>query len=376
MPKTLMSYFKNKVVKLLADADVIVNGTRPWDIQVHNELFYTHSIVNGSLGFGESYMDGWWDASSIDELVCKLMRNESSKHVSNTIAEWAYTFRSQIVNLQSRAGSLKVIKTHYDLDNDLYMAFLDPYNQYTCGYFKDTDDLAKAQEQKMDLICKKLHIKPTDRVLDIGCGWGGFAKWAVEHYGCHVTGISISDEQISYAKNFTKDFPVEILKTDYRDLSGTFDKILICGMIEHVGSKNYKTIMRIVHERLEDDGLFLLHTIGCKNPVGATNPWIHKYIFPNGMLPTITQLSAASEKIFLIEDLQNFGAYYDKTLIKWFENFDQSWPRFKDKYSDKFYRKWKYYFLSCAGSFRARNVELWQFIFSKKGVLGGYHRVS
>ena len=151
---------------------------------------------------------------------------------------------------------------------------------------------------------------------------------------------------------------------DYRDLNDTFDKILVCGMIEHVGYKNYGEIMNVVHRSLADDGLFLLHTISYKVSQPTSDPWINKYIFPGGALPSITQIGKATENLFIIEDLHNFGADYDKTLMVWFKNFDAAWPRLKAKYDERFYRMWKYYLLSCAGVFRAR-VTLWQIVLSK-----------
>ena len=277
--------------------------------------------------------------------------------------------------MQSKSRSKEVAEKHYNLSSDLYMSFLDPYNQYTCGYFKDTDDLNKAQEQKLDLICKKLRLSSKDRVLDIGCGWGGFAKFAAERYGCHVTGITISDEQIKYTEKFCKGLPVTIVKSDYRDFKGKFDKVLVCGMIEHVGYKNYGTIMKMVHRCLKDDGLFLLHTVGSNTSVRFIDPWMAKYIFPNSMLPSIRQIAGAIEGLFIVEDLHNFGAYYYKTLMGWFKNFNKNWDKIKAKYDERFYRMWTYYLLCCAGTFRSRKNQLWQIVFSKNGIKNGYKSI-
>ena len=232
-----------------------------------------------------------------------------------------------------------------------------------------------AQEQKLDLICKKLKLKAGDRVLDIGCGWGGFAKYAAERYGVSVVGITLSKEQLEYAKEFTKGLDVELCLQDYRDLDGTFDKILSCGMFEHVGVKNYRKYFEVANRCLKDDGLFLLHTIGNNCSVRAANPWIDKYIFPGGMLPSVAQIGEAVEGLFVMEDWHNFGAYYDKTLMAWFRNFDSAWPKLREDYDERFYRMWKYYLLSCAGAFRARHMELWQIVLSKNGVPGGYRSV-
>ena len=363
---------KKIIENLLNKAGVQINGPHPWDIHVKNEGLYRRILSRGTLGFGEAYMDGWWDSEQLDEMITKILRAELRKEISfNWPLAKAY-LQSWFLNLQNKRRSKVVAEKHYDLSNELYMSFLDPYNQYTCGYFKDTTDLNVAQLQKLRLICEKLQLKATDKVLDIGCGWGGFAKYAAEHYGCHVTGITISKEQAAFARSFTQGLPVDIQELDYRHLSGKFDKVLICGMIEHVGYKNYPRIFKIVYSLLPSGGLFLLHTIASSKSETAPDPWIDKYIFPNGILPSLKQLSGAAEGLFVAEDLHNFGAYYDPTLIAWFKNFDASWPKLKQNFDDRFYRMWKYYLLSCAAIFRSREAQLYQFVFSKQGVLGGY----
>lgn len=366
---------KDLIQKILDSADIKINGGRPWDIRVHNDGFFDRILKGGTLAIGESYMDGWWDCDNLDEMFYKVLRFASVKDFYRNPKTVLFYLKSRLFNLQTKTGSKKVAKEHYDLGNDLYMSFLDPYNQYTCGYFKDTIDLNKAQEQKLELICQKLKLKKEDRVLDIGCGWGGFAKYASSHYGCHVTGISISEEQIKYAKEFTKGLPVEILKMDYRDLDGKYDKVLICGMIEHVGYKNYRKIIKIVRDHLNDNGLFLLHTIGISQSLTPTDPWIEKYIFPNSMLPSPKQITDGFEGLFVMEDWHNFGQYYDPTLMSWYENFNKSWSKLRTKYDERFYRMFRYYLLSCAGSFRSRNIQLWQVVLSPKGVEGGYETV-
>jgi cyclopropane-fatty-acyl-phospholipid synthase len=366
-----MTFFKEKIEKELEKIDIQINGTRPWDIQVHDERLYQQVIFRGSIGLGEGYMDGWWDCAQLDEFFCRILR--AQLHVKfKSLGQDAMHWISNLVNKQTMRRSRQVVEKHYDLGNDIYTSFLDPYNQYTCGYFKETNNLNTAQEQKLDLICRKLELKQTDRVLDIGCGWGGFAKWAAKKYGCHVTGISISDEQIAYAKKFTAGLPVDIVKKDYRELEGNYDKILICGMIEHVGPKNYRRIMEIVDKHLNNDGLFLLHTIGENFSSIEADPWIDKYIFPNGAVPQVKKIGESIRGLFVIEDWHNFGAYYDKTLLAWNHNFENHWGTLKNKYDERFHRMWNYYLLSCAGAFRARDIQLWQIVLSKGGIPGGY----
>lgn len=366
---------RQTIQKLLSVAGVTINGSQPWDIEVHNEKLYGRVLAQGSLGLGEAYMDGWWDVERLDEFFSRILRVRLDEHIKITPANVILFLKSRMLNLQTRMRSKKVAREHYDLGNDFYMSFLDPYNQYTCGYFKDTDDLNAAQEKKLELLCKKLQISPNDRVLDIGCGWGGFAKYAATFHGCQVTGITISDEQFHYAQEFCKGLPVKIEKKDYRDLNESFDKILICGMIEHVGVKNYRRLMEVVHRNLNDAGLFLLHTIGGNVSVSFTEPWISRYIFPNSMIPSARQLSAAIEGLFVMEDWHNFGAHYVKTLKAWYENFNANWDQFQSHYGQRFYRMWKYYLLSCVGTFQARQNQLWQIVLSKDGCPEGYHSI-
>ncbi|MEQ1930481.1 MAG: cyclopropane fatty acyl phospholipid synthase [Parvularculaceae bacterium] len=366
---------ERKVQELLSRAGLTVNGPNPYDPQILDERLYARVLGGGALAMGESYMDRWWDCERLDELAFRATSARLNKKFGVDLETALYVAGSRLLNLQTRARARQVAERHYDLDNDLYMSFLDPYNQYTCGYFKDTDDLNVAQERKLDLICRKIGVSPGDRILDIGCGWGGFAKFAAERYGAHVTGVSISDEQIAYAREFTKGLPVAIEKMDYRSLSGSFDKVVVVGMIEHVGYKNYRTLMETVHRVLKDGGLFILHTIGSNTSTTRTDPWTHKYIFPNGMAPSARQLASAGDGLFDMEDWHNFGAYYDKTLLAWMKNFDAAWPRLKEKYDARFYRMWKYYLLASAGAFRARKNQLWQIVLSKGGVPGGYRSI-
>jgi cyclopropane-fatty-acyl-phospholipid synthase len=277
-----------------------------------------------------------------------------------------------VLNLQGRSGSRKLAEYHYDMGNRLYESMLDPYMMYTCGYWNDATTLNAAQEAKMDLACRKLGLQPGMKLLDIGCGWGGMVKFAAEHYGVEAVGITISQEQARWARDFCKGQPVEIRLQDYRDLQGTFDRIVVMGMIEHVGQKNYRRFLRIVRKHLKDDGLFLLQTIGAEQSFRAYYPWLEKYIFPNSMLPAADQLCQAMEKTFVFEDWHNFSADYDPTLMAWHENFTANWDTIKDTYDERFYRMWRYFLLHCAGAFRARKIQLWQIVMSPQGVPGGY----
>lgn len=369
--------------ELLKKADVEIGGGRPQDIQVHDERLFNRVIRYGTLGLGEAYMDGWWDANKLDVFIDTVLRARLDKVIAVNLASVLTVAKAFLFNQQSGKNAFKVGEVHYDLGNDLYEAMLDKRMVYTCGYWAHAKNLDEAQEAKLDLVCRKIGLKKGDRILDIGCGWGSFAKYAAEKYGASVVGITVSVEQAALARERCKGLPVEIRVQDYREMHEQFDHIVSLGMFEHVGAKNYRDFFKMTNRCLKDGGIFLLHTIGYQLSQLTSDPWMEKYIFPGGMLPSIAQLGKAIEGLFLIEDLHNFGAHYDKTLMAWFKNFDAAWlapsgvegPKLKEKYGDRFYRMWKYYLLSCAGTFRAREAQLWQIVLSKHGVPGGYQSV-
>jgi len=370
-----MDSAKKAIEQLIANADIKINGDRPWDIKVNDERFYRAILRGGSLAFGESYMAGWWDCAAIDELIHKIFAYNLISKVRFTPANVALYLSALVGNFGRKTKAFEVGEKHYDIGNDLFERMLDKRLTYTCGYFRNAKDLDAAQEAKLDLVCRKLGLRSGQTVLDIGCGWGSFAKFAAEKYGAHVTGVTVSKEQVELGKKLCEGLPVEFILQDYRDVQGSFDHIVSLGMFEHVGYKNYPEYFRVAREHLKAGGLFLLHTIGGNYSQTHTDPWVHKYIFPNGMLPSITQIGKAIEKRFVMEDWHNFGPDYDKTLMAWFRNFDAHWPEIASRYGDTFYRMWKFYLLSCAGSFRARHIELWQIVLSKDGVPGGYESV-
>lgn len=375
----ICSFFKpnpKKVIEnVLARADIKINGDRPWDITVHNDQLYARVLGQGSLGLGESYMDGWWDVPHLDQFFFKLFRSDALQQVPYSWNTICSMIQSKIMNMQSKARAFMVGEQHYDLGNDLYKAMLDSKMVYSCGYWKNATNLEQAQHDKFELICKKLDLKPGMKILDIGCGWGGLAFHAAQKYGVNVVGVTVSKEQAAYAQELCHGYPVEIRLEDYRDLKEQFDRIVSVGMFEHVGYKNYQTFIDVCHQLLKDDGLMLLHTIGGNQSYTTGDDWMDKYIFPNGMLPSIAQIALVLEGKFVMEDWHNFGADYDKTLMAWHENFQKQWPELKANYDDRFYRMWNYYLLSCAGLFRARYIQLWQIVLSKRGVLGGYQSV-
>jgi cyclopropane-fatty-acyl-phospholipid synthase len=344
------------------------NGDAPWDIRVGDQRLYRRILAEGSLGFGEAYLDGWWECGRLDQLFHRLLYVNADQLIDRRIRLriLGEMLRHALFNLQSNRRAFQVGKQHYNIGNDVFAAMLDSTMSYSCAYWPLAATLEEAQRHKLDMICRKLDLQPGERLLDIGSGWGGLAHFAAKNYGVEVFGVTVSEEQQKLASERCAGLPVTIELMDYRGLQGRFDKVVSVGMFEHVGPKNHALFFTIVERLLKDQGLFLLHTIGNYRTTRNPDPWIDKYVFPNGRLPSAAEISSAIEKRFLIEDWHNFGADYDRTLMAWWENFERSWPALKAKYGERFYRMWKYYLMSCAGYFRSRQGQLWQLVLSKR----------
>lgn len=362
------------ITELLEMADVAINGLRPWDIAVHDERLFQCVMARGSLGVGESYMDGWWDCQQLDEMFFRVKRARTEQHLPSRGALWL-ALLAKLRNPQSRRRAFAIGEHHYDIGDDLYARMLDRRMIYSCGYWRAAADLDQAQEHKLDLVCRKLGLERGMRVLDIGCGWGGAAQFAAERYGVSVTGITVSENQAAAGRERCRGLPVEILLQDYRTLEGKFDRIFSLGMFEHVGVRNYRTYLNKVRELLAPDGLFLLHTIGSNVSETTADPWIDKYIFPNSMLPSMAQIAAAAERLWVIEDWHEFGGDYDRTLLCWSRNIESRWAEIADRYDPRFRRMWHFYLMSSAAGFRARRNRLWQILMSPQGLVGGYREV-
>ncbi len=366
-----VSKWRATVDRLLDPADVRIDGDRPWDMQVHNEDFCRRVLAQGSLGLGEAYMDGWWDCQRLDLFFERILRCQLDRKVVPA-RDKLRMLQARLTNSGRRALAFHIGRHHYDLGNRLYGAMLDRRMIYSGAYWKGAEDLDQAQEDKLDLIASKLDVRPGMKVLDIGCGWGGTARFLARRHGVAVTGITVSAEQATEARRRCAGLPVEIRLQDYRDIEGVYDRIVSVGMIEHVGAKNYPIFFETVRRHLADDGLFVLQTIGGNRSASSTDAWIERYIFPNSMLPSARQLSQAAEPYFVMEDWHGFGTDYDRTLMAWHDNFERHWPELQDLYDSRFQRMWRYYLLSCAGCFRARQIQLWQIVYSPAGVAGGY----
>ena len=359
----LESYYQ----KLLDDIDVKINGARPWDIAIKNSKMFKRILLNGSIGLGESYMDGWFDCEQLDVFFEKILRKGIDYKVGGMPA-FLTMVRSRLTNLQSISRAFVVGEKHYDIGNDLFALMLDKRMIYTCGYWpKEVSNLEESQKAKLDLVAKKLNLQPGMKVLDIGCGWGGAAKYFAETHDIRIVGITISQEQAKLARETCAGLDVDIRLSDYRELDEKFDAIYSIGMFEAVGYKNYRTYFEIVHQCLKKEGVFLLHTIGVDQSTTSTDPWVEKYIFPNGMMPSSKQITGAIEGLFKIDDWHNFGPDYDKTIMCWHSNFTKHYQSLKHNYDQRFYRMWTYWLLLSAASFRSGSNHLWQILLSQPG---------
>ncbi len=364
---------RNFYGRLLARADILIDGPRPWDITIHDPRLFARCLRQGTLGLGDAYVDGWWESPALDQFFAHVIAAHLDEQAIN-IPRRVAALWSRLLNLQDLTRARRVAEVHYDLNNELYAAMLGRRMVYTCGYWRHAEDLDTAQEHKLDLVCRKLQLEPGMRVLDIGCGWGSFARFAAERYGAHVVGVTISHEQADLARQLCADLPVEIRLQDYRAVTECFDRVVSLGMFEHVGHKNYRLYMETVRRNVNADGLFLLHTIGRNDHGSGIDPWVTKYIFPNSEIPGLPAVARAVDRVFVIEDMHNFGADYARTLLAWYENFHEAWPRFESRLPAGFYRLWKYYLLMFAGIFRARGLQVWQFVLAPRGVADGYQR--
>jgi len=390
---------ERNLTELLALADIQMSEeepSRPWDMQIHNPDFYDRAIRGGTLAVGRSYMEGWWDSEDLTEFFTKVLNarledrgikallnafmagglNEEGKATARMMYNaWRH-------NPQDDHGSLEVGTTHYDAGNDLFQKMLGESITYTCGYWQKSEQglwekaktLEEAQYHKLDMICKKLDLQKGDKVLDIGCGFGSFAKFAAENYGVKVVGITISKEQLAFAREYCEGLDVEFVFHDYLNPNkppelAEFDKVVSIGMFEHVGSKNYGNYFQFVDEHLKQGGISLLHTIGSDKESNLVEPWIATYIFPNSNLPTERQIRKARPGHFVEQDFHDFGqGNYDPTLKEWHKNLMAAWDGLSagnEKYNEEFRRMFEYYLNGSEALFKSGKGHLYQFVFSK-----------
>ncbi len=363
-------------VELFALAGIRINGADPWDIKVHNANFYSRVIGQGSLGLGESYMDGDWSCEKLDQFFDRVISARLSERVRFTPGRMILFLLARLRNLQTAKRSGQAAEVHYDLPIDIFEATFDSRLTGSCAYWKDARTLDDAQTAKLDLVCRKIGLKSANRVLDVGCGWGAFMGFAAERYGAHCHGVTISPVQVAYARKRYAGLAVDPRLEDYRSYRGPIaDHVVSMGMFEHVGSKNYRAYFQSVRNAMREDGLFLLHTIWENERYPTIEPWQNKYIFPNGDLPSVGEITTAAEGLFVIEDVHNFGPYYDRTLMAWNEKFQANRARMAERHGERFCRMWEYYLLQSAGAFRSRHISVGQFVLSPNGVRAGYETV-
>lgn len=358
---------KDVVRRILAPADIAIDGPRPWDIRVLNPDFYARILEGGSLAAGDAYVEGWWDVEKLDEFFHRFFMADLDRTMAVSPRTRLEALLARWLNRQTKPRSRRVAEAHYNLGNDLFQAMLGKRMTYTCAYWTDGAGLDDAQEAKLELVCRKLALKPGMTLLEYGCGWGAFAKYAAERYGVCVLGVNIAEEQVRLARSLCRGLPVEFAVSDYRDVRGRFDRVVSIGIMEHIGPRNYRTYMESAARCLNDGGIAFIHTIGRNISDFSCDPWFDRHIFPNGVLPSLSQLARAMEGLFVLEDCHNIGPHYDPTLLAWHENLRRGWPALDVKYGKSLYRMMKYYLLSSAGSFRSRRCQVFQLVMTKTG---------
>lgn len=359
------------ITELLLRADVRVGGDRPWDINVTDQRFFERVIRDGQLGMGEAYMDGWWDCKSVDEMSARFIRaNLHDESIRDPRFIMQY-LKNRLKGIGRKSLAFEVGEAHYDLGNDLFESFLDKTMSYSCGYWRDAKSLEEAQIAKLDLVCRKLDLRRGMKVLEIGCGWGGWARHAAEYYGVEVHGITVSKEQLDWARQHTDSLPLKFELMDYRDVKGSYDRVVSVAMFEAVGQSYFRIFMQKVAEVLKSDGQFLLHTIVSNQPIeAAQSRWLNTYIFPNGELPSLAQIMTAMEGLFVLEAAHHLDGDYALTLAEWDRRFVANWPKLSTKFDQRFYRMWRFYLQISQGIFKSRLCHLWQFVFTKDGIPG------
>ncbi|TMW56093.1 hypothetical protein Poli38472_008741 [Pythium oligandrum] len=368
----------NLMKKALAEANIVIGR----DIIVHDEEIFLDWVNRGMLAIGESYMAKKWEAvTPLDEVLRRLLAQPTEKR-RKLLKSWnakLVGLSAHIFNYQSPSRAGIVGSYHYDLGNDFFKLWLDPHMQYSCAYFKDIEDtdLDGAQRLKMHMIAQKLKLEPGMRVLEIGCGWGGLACYLAKNYNVHVTGITISNEQLKEARKWAEREGVSHLTSfeyqDYRGMHGQFDRVLSIAMLEAVGYKNMDMYYSVIERCLKPGGVAVVHSVTSntsrKIPIQL---WILKYIFPNGFLPSLQQMMKFTERKLIVEDVHNLGPDYDKTCFVWNQRFQEQWklgkienPMKTQSNPEVFKRMWEFYLLYCCAGFRQRTLQLTQTVYSK-----------
>ena len=365
--------YKKLIHSLLDKADITINGNDPWDMQIHDQTIYKDIVLKGSLGLGDGYIKQKWDVDKIDVFFEKILKARVSFLPSLTGA--LYEVQDSLSNAQVGKKAFEVGTYHYDLGNELYELMLGESMAYSSARFLDKkNSLTQAQYNKFDQLCKKLELKPGMKILEIGSGWGTFAKFAMSQYGVSVVGLTVSKEQKAYAEKACKGLPAQFILMDYQHIpnkyNGIFDRVVSIEMIEAVGSKNLKTYFSTIAKTLKPDGKFGMQVILGS---GEDDIFISKRIFPNGHVPSAKEIINNSFAFLHVQHWDSFGKDYEKTLLHWEKNFKNNWndiKRIKDTSGDKiydkdFYRMWRYYLLLCAAGFRVGYIDVAQIVMTK-----------
>lgn len=365
-------HFRAAVETRLGQADIRLDGHRPWDVRVHHERFFRRVVTGGDLGFAESFMDGDWSCDRLDELAARVFT--AGLHEQMHPIDRLNSLIARVLTRQTRHGVFRHVAPHYDLGNDLFESMLDrQYMAYSCAYWRGgARSLEEAQAAKLDLVCRKLALAPGMHVLDIGCGWGGFARFAAARYAVAVTGVTLSREQAALGAERARGLPVDLRVQDYRDVTGRFDRVVSMGCLEHVGHRNHRRFFEVVRERLAPGGHALVHSIGVCRTQFRAGRFLDRYVFPRVNLPSMAQIGRAVDGLFVLDDLHNIGTDYDRTAMEWNDRFQRAWPGLESRYGGlcggRFKRMFEFYLLATAGFIRARQLQVWQMVLTPPGV--------
>ncbi len=380
-----LSNFLNKVFKkdgfILIDANekkyIIGNPKKsiPIQVKILDKKLHLKLLLHPDLYFGEAYTNGdvKIENGSLSDFLDLALMNFGRKEL-NIYSYLLNKFRGSyryLTNFNFIKKSKMNVSHHYDISDDLYNLFLDPKRQYSCAYFKsENDSLETAQNNKIQHIIKKLNIKPNQKVLDIGCGWGSLAIDIAKSTNCEVTGITLSENQLNFCNKKVKELNLEnqvnFKLMDYRELNEKFDRIVSVGMFEHVGRKFYKKFFSQIDKLLNDDGVCLTHTIGSVNPPRDPHPWITKYIFPGGYTPSLSEVTGPIEKAGLIvTDIEVLRMHYSHTLRNWRENCIKNKDKIIEMFDERFFRMWEFYLAGCEMAFKWGDQVVYQFQLTK-----------
>lgn len=343
---------------LLARAGVAVGGARPWDIRVRHPGFFARVRAGGSLAAGEAYADGWWESDRLDEFFHRVFKAGLPERLAP--APWSGA-RRLLARLLGRAP--RGPEAHPG--GEVFRAMLGPTMSFSSGYWRDARGLDEAAEAAMELACRKLELRPGMSVLDLGCGWGAFARHAARTRGVSVVGVDIACERVNAGRELCKGLPVALRVQDHAEVRGRFDRVVSLGLAEEVGPAGCGGLMAAAARCLKPDGVALIQAAARNAPASRRDPWLERCGFAGGAAPSLSRLVQAMEGRFVVEDVHNLGPHYDRTLMAWHENLERRWHRCRG--DERLYRTLKFSLLASAGAFRARRSQLFQILMSRPG---------